>query len=331
MNGESSRQTLSERQVLDAIRAQLRPGERLLENIRFTDDRGGDVEVDALLLLPGLGAAVIEIKGGLVEFVDGEWTTSTATSRRRIRPTEQARNGKHALRSFLSRQASWSHELIRTEWFLAMPFTRVQGDMGPEAIREILIGADELTRALEIIRTRLESVRDGYHVPNSADVEDVWHLLRSQSGAPRRSNAVHVLQLSLFALAGVIITAACFVGAEISDQSAAYWLAALMAVGGVSFLGIYVRRRFAHFARDVIAAGVIAFLIGWIAGAPLANAAPIKTMRGCEANYGGCLPIVDDLDCADIEAMVEVTGEDVYRLDRDNDGKACEWNETPVE
>ena len=124
LNGENERQPRSERQVLDALREQLLPGERLLENIRFTDDRGGDIEIDALLLLPGYGAAVVEIKGGLVEYRNGEWTTTTATSRRRIRPTEQARKGKHALRAFLARQDMWVHGLLRTEWFIALPLDR---------------------------------------------------------------------------------------------------------------------------------------------------------------------------------------------------------------
>ena len=41
-----------------------------------------------------------------------------------------------------------------------------------------------------------------------------------------------------------------------------------------------------------------------------------------------CLPVVGDLDCADIRAMgvapVRVLGSDPYRLDGDNDGLGCE-------
>ena len=79
----------------------------------------------------------------------------------------------------------------------------------------------------------------------------------------------------------------------------------------------------------LLVAGVIAFLLGWLLGIPLANAAPLKLLRGCQPSYGGCLPIVDDLDCSQIVGQVEVTGEDVYRLDRDRDGIGCEWNEPP--
>jgi hypothetical protein len=42
------------------------------------------------------------------------------------------------------------------------------------------------------------------------------------------------------------------------------------------------------------------------------------------AGYSPCLPIVTDLDCADIDGSVTVTGSDPYRLDRDHDGIGCE-------
>ncbi len=48
----------------------------------------------------------------------------------------------------------------------------------------------------------------------------------------------------------------------------------------------------------------------------------------CHSSYDPCLPIVDDLDCADVVAMgaapVTVTGPDDYGLDSDNDGIGCE-------
>src|SRR3990170_4133624 len=48
----------------------------------------------------------------------------------------------------------------------------------------------------------------------------------------------------------------------------------------------------------------------------------------CHASYSPCLPIVGDLDCADIRSMgvapVRVLGSDPYRLDGDDDGWGCE-------
>lgn len=43
-------------------------------------------------------------------------------------------------------------------------------------------------------------------------------------------------------------------------------------------------------------------------------------------NYSPALPDIEDLDCPEIQGTVTVIGEDVYGLDRDNDGIGCEDN-----
>jgi hypothetical protein len=54
---------------------------------------------------------------------------------------------------------------------------------------------------------------------------------------------------------------------------------------------------------------------------------------GCNPNYSGaCVPVARDVDCAGkggdgpafVEGPFEVVGEDVYQLDADGDGIACE-------
>lgn len=52
----------------------------------------------------------------------------------------------------------------------------------------------------------------------------------------------------------------------------------------------------------------------------------------CNSNYSGCVPIASDVDCAGgsgngpayVSGPVTVTGSDIYDLDRDGDGIACE-------
>ena len=55
---------------------------------------------------------------------------------------------------------------------------------------------------------------------------------------------------------------------------------------------------------------------------------PPPSGSACHASYSPCLPIVGDLDCADVRALgvapVRVLGSDPYRLDGDNDGWGCE-------
>lgn len=53
---------------------------------------------------------------------------------------------------------------------------------------------------------------------------------------------------------------------------------------------------------------------------------------GCDPNYSGCVPIASDVDCAGgsgngpayVQGPVDVIGDDIYDLDRDHDGVACE-------
>ncbi|MBU8812547.1 hypothetical protein KL953_27050 [Mycolicibacterium goodii] len=69
--------------------------------------------------------------------------------------------------------------------------------------------------------------------------------------------------------------------------------------------------------------------------APIGAAAPIPGQTGteCDSNYeGACVPIASDVDCAGgsgngpeyVSGPVYVVGTDVYDLDRDGNGVACE-------
>jgi hypothetical protein len=59
---------------------------------------------------------------------------------------------------------------------------------------------------------------------------------------------------------------------------------------------------------------------------------PEAPSANCDPNYGGCVPVASDVDCeggggdgpAFLSRPVEVTGSDVYGLDSDDDGVACE-------
>ena len=71
-----------------------------------------------------------------------------------------------------------------------------------------------------------------------------------------------------------------------------------------------------------------------LAPKPKPKPKPKKTAsRHCDPNYGGaCVPIASDVDCASgsgngpayLSEEATVIGEDIYDLDRDNDGLACE-------
>ncbi|MDG4665573.1 hypothetical protein [Mycobacterium sp. 236(2023)] len=67
--------------------------------------------------------------------------------------------------------------------------------------------------------------------------------------------------------------------------------------------------------------------------APIANAAPFNPLtQSCDPNYSGCVPVDSDVDCAGgsgngpsyVQGPVQVLGDDIYDLDRDGNGIACE-------
>ncbi|KLO31886.1 hypothetical protein ABW16_01190 [Mycolicibacter heraklionensis] len=81
----------------------------------------------------------------------------------------------------------------------------------------------------------------------------------------------------------------------------------------------------------VLTVGIAAAL----ALAPVAGAVATSQQQEpqCDSNYAGaCVPIARDVDCqgkggngpAYVQGPVSVVGNDIYQLDRDGDGVACE-------
>ncbi len=175
----------AEDDVVRALRNQLRSDEILITGLRITDPREGDVEVDVIVLFPDLGAAVVEVKGGQVRQVDGQWTTGGRSSRRRINPIEQARRAKHALRRYLDRQPEWQRPLLRTEWFVAMPQTDVTGDLGPEGQRDHLLGRGDLDDIRDRLRNVLFSPLNTDPIPPVGWEHDALTLLMRSSHSAR--------------------------------------------------------------------------------------------------------------------------------------------------
>ncbi len=60
--------------------------------------------------------------------------------------------------------------------------------------------------------------------------------------------------------------------------------------------------------------------------------ANIASAQDCHPSYDPCVPVASDADCASgsgngpvyVQGPIRVIGPDVYQLDRDGDGIACE-------
>ncbi len=329
--------TGSERTVWAALRSQLLPGEVLLSSVRFSDARGGDVEADFIILIPGLGAAVVEVKGGTVSFENGQWFTRSDSSQRRIHPIDQARRAKHALRRFLDRQPEWSHPLLRTEFFLAFPLTDVDGDLGPEARRELVFDRGDVDSMMGRIRAELASTLNTDFVPALEDVETALTLLmRTLSPtAPERDgdnagalnaagNRFHVKGMWPALVATVVVNAGVgFLATHFLNMTGVIGIGLLSLLATLTAWWFFTRED-RSVRRLVPVVGVCALGLG-LGVALVGVASPARVEPGaCNSNYSPCIQTRTDVNCADLRTRVNVIGEDIYGLDRDGDGIGCE-------
>ncbi|MGN6088953.1 MAG: NERD domain-containing protein [Actinomycetales bacterium] len=135
----------TERMVCEALCAGLPDGSVVVANQRMSD-RKGDLEADLVAVVPGLGIAVLEVKGGRVEYdPDRGWLqTGGGVRGKEIDPVSQARRAMYALRSYLDRQPAWGRRRTRWEDLVVLPASDYAPDWQlPELPRWALVDRAE--------------------------------------------------------------------------------------------------------------------------------------------------------------------------------------------
>ena len=152
--------TTSERAVYERLLRRLGPSDLLGANVRITQD-GRDHEVDILVGLVDAGVAVLEVKGGSVRLQEGRWWQGVPQGWREIRPVDQAREAKYALKDYVdsdtrwgSRRTGWTHAVVLTGTGLHADFAT------PDCPREAIFGRDDLDHLADGVR-RLLAHHDG--------------------------------------------------------------------------------------------------------------------------------------------------------------------------
>lgn len=180
----------SEELAWQALRDALGDDDVLLANLRLTDG-DKDHEADLVALMPGVGVLVVEVKGGSVSVepdeADGHvWWTQSGSSRRRIRPVDQVRDGKHALKRYVeqhphggaSRRVAWAHGLVT-------PFTAFDQDFSvPELPRWALHDKGDLAQLGDRVPTNVRRMEHGQRPPTHDDVEVLTDILAGRFGSP---------------------------------------------------------------------------------------------------------------------------------------------------
>ncbi len=134
----------AERLVWDRLSRQVHQDTVLVPNLRLTSTQK-DHELDILVLMPEVGIVVVEVKGGSVS-VDGQgrwWSGGRNPDRAAIRPVEQARDGKYALRAFIEADPRWKNcrSRVRFGHAIVLPYTDLASDFAtPDCPRWMVSG-----------------------------------------------------------------------------------------------------------------------------------------------------------------------------------------------
>ena len=156
----------AERAVWEALRDQL-PDEAVLVSGLAVQDGAEECEIDLLVAWPGFGLAAIEVKGGYVQRVHGQWLQGSGANRHPIDPVRQVRAARHRLQRLLEQQGLDAAR-ARIAHLVALPHTPVSRETHlPDLPRPMLIDRDDLGRAACSVVRAIEEHGHG-HAPLEA-------------------------------------------------------------------------------------------------------------------------------------------------------------------
>jgi len=89
------------------------------------------------------------------------------------------------LRRFLENGTSWSRGALRSSWLISLPYVDVDGSMGPEARRDVIIGSADLADAAAMTYTRLWDTANHTPLPAPGWLESALGALLGESDAAR--------------------------------------------------------------------------------------------------------------------------------------------------
>ncbi len=185
--------TPSEELVWERLRQSLPAESVLMSNLRITDERK-DHEADLVVLMPGVGVIVVEVKGGSVWRDEDGWHQRMQGGRvRRNDPVEQARTTKYAVREYVERDPRWresSRSRIVWAHALVAPYSCFDDDFAaPECPRWTVHGKDDLGdlagRLWDTARLQVTNARP----PDEDDVDLIVEILTGRNFGRHDLNA----------------------------------------------------------------------------------------------------------------------------------------------
>src|SRR3954449_8481295 len=174
---EPSFASASEELFVRTLQKQLPDDAVLFCNLRFSDG-AQDREADLVVAWPGVGVAVVEVKGGSVSLDRGTWRQGGDGVDRVIHPVDQAVVCKYMLCDYLADHPRWSAGRPRTAHLVAVPATTLPGDfVAPGLARWMALDKTDVPHAAARVRAALEKVRDEPDPPTAEDVDKLVDCL----------------------------------------------------------------------------------------------------------------------------------------------------------
>ncbi|MGY1620504.1 NERD domain-containing protein [Geodermatophilus sp. SYSU D00691] len=167
----------SEELFVRTLQEQLPDDAVLFCNLRFSDG-SQDREADVVVGWPGVGIAVVEVKGGSVWLDRGGWRQAWDGGERAIHPVGQAVACKYLLCEYLADHPRWTAGRPRTAHLVALPATTLpDAFVAPGLARWMALDKSDVPHAAARIRSALEKVRDEPEPPLAEDIEELADCL----------------------------------------------------------------------------------------------------------------------------------------------------------
>ncbi len=170
----------AERQVWEVLRDQLPADAALLHSVTMIE-RAAEYEADLVVGWPGVGVAVIEVKGGHISRDQGQWYQSSGGETHPVKdPVAQAQDCRHVLHRLLAQYGSEA-AAARFAHLVAFPFTGIgPGWSYAGCTRDMILAKGDLPAAAERIRAAIDRRGAGYAPLTGAGLESLLEVLEGQ-------------------------------------------------------------------------------------------------------------------------------------------------------
>jgi phosphoglycolate phosphatase-like HAD superfamily hydrolase len=170
----------AERRVWEVLRDQLPDHAALLHSVAMIE-RAAEREADLVVAWPGVGVAIVEVKGGHVSRREGQWYQSSHGDTHPVKdPVVQAQDCKHVLHRLLLQRGSEAAR-ARSAHLIAFPFTDVgSGWSYAGCTRDMIVARNDLTTAADRIRAAIDRHGAGHAPLTDAGLESLLEVLEGQ-------------------------------------------------------------------------------------------------------------------------------------------------------